>query len=127
MEVLQLILNVIIITALTSSALMWNLQKRDSRKFGVDLLLEPDQHGEKAATQTASTLDHSEEVLKGPFCEPEAARLVPPPIDQDIRQCVAQRAREWAALSLAAKEGRGQAERGIRFYRNRDKHAGLRR
>ena len=126
--VLQLILNVIIISGVTSLALMWFLQKRAHLKSELNVRREPDQHDEKTPlTQTASTLDHSEEVLKEPLCEPGGARLVPPPlINGDIRQYVAHRVRSWAALSVAGERG-ANLSTGYDFYRHRDKHAGLRR
>jgi hypothetical protein len=95
MEVLQLILNVIIITGVTTLALTWYLQKRDDRKLtiGLNLSRESDQHDEKTPlTQTPSTMDQQDgDSLKQPLCAP----------DQDIRQYVAHRARRWAALSVA--------------------------
>jgi hypothetical protein len=100
--VLQLILNVIIITGVTSLALMWYLQKQDHRKFGLNLRREPDQYDQKTPlTKTLSTTGHSGDSLKEPLCAPGGARLVPSPVvDQDIRQYVAHRARAWAALSV---------------------------
>ena len=104
MEVLQLILNVVIITGVTTLALTWYLQKRDDRKLtvGLNLRREPDQHDQKTpVTQTPSMMDHSEDSLEEPVSA-HGARLVPPPVvDQDIRQYVAHRAQGWAALSVA--------------------------
>ena len=103
MEVLQLILNVIVITGVTTLALTWYLQKRDDRKLTVELNLrrESDQHDQKAPlTETPATMDHSGDILKESLGAAGRARLVPPlVIDRDIRQYVAHRAREWAALS----------------------------
>jgi len=113
--VVHLILNVIIITAVTSAvtsvALMWYLQGRDNRKLTVELNLgcESDQHNQKTPlTQTPSMMDHSEDSLEEPVSAP-GARLVPLPlIGQDIRQYVAQRASSWAALSFSGKDSAGQ-------------------
>jgi hypothetical protein len=101
--VLLLILNVIIVTAVTSFVLMWYLERRDNRKLTVELNLrrESDQHDPKTPlTETPATMDHREEFLKQPLWLPGDARLVPPAFDQDIRQYVAHRARSWAALSV---------------------------
>ena len=100
---LLLILNVIILTAVTSFALMWYFQRRDNRKLTVELNLrrEPEQHDPKTPLTQTATMDHREEFLKQPLWLPGDARLVPPPaFDQDIRQYVAHQARSWAALSV---------------------------
>jgi len=97
MEALQLLVNVIVITAATTLALTAHLQRRDKRILTVELNLgrEPDQHEPTAITP--STMDHGRDCK-----ETRQLPMVPTPINHDIRQYVANRAREWAKLSVAA-------------------------
>ena len=102
MEVLQLILNVIAITAVTSLALMWYLQKRDNRKMRFELNLHSERNPDlqMPLTQSISSTDHDGDPRKEPVRSPGNTELVSPPLsDQDIRQYVARRARGWAARS----------------------------
>lgn len=87
MEILQLILNVIGITGVTSLALICYLLKRDNRALATEVCFLREQQRRDAPI----------------IAEPGSARSVRPPLDDDdISQYVAQRARRWAGLFVPA-------------------------
>jgi hypothetical protein len=109
---LQLIFNVVMITGVTSLALICHLLKRDNQKLTVELDLRQDQgriHSEimrAQAVPSASMPEQSANTLEEPGCEPEstAAMNALPMMHQDIRQYVARRAQHWIVPS-ATKTG----------------------
>jgi len=110
MEALQLIVNVIVITAVTALTLTWYLKKRDDQKLTVEHTLrrQPDRH-EPTTPIRSSTMDHRRDCLKEKLSAPGSLQVVPTPaIAQDIRQFVAHRAREWANLSVATTTSPGR-------------------
>ena len=78
---LQLFLNVTVITGVTSLALMWYLRRRDAKKAPVEFSFREEQPPLPAVS--AQTPEPFE-------CAPSA--------DQDIRQYVARRSREWVSV-----------------------------
>jgi hypothetical protein len=95
MNVLQLILNVIGITGVTSLSLICCLVKRDNRALATEvrLLREQQRQDSPMVADPRSAM----------IAEAGSAGSVRPPAnDDDISQYVAQRARRWAALSVPA-------------------------
>ena len=92
---LQLLLNVVAITGVTSMALMWHLRRRDNKKLQVNLSLQKQQG---PFVPVPAQTDHGPKELGGES-EGCATRNTTPGGDQDIRQYVARRSREWASAA----------------------------
>ena len=87
MDVLQLLLNVIGITGVTSLSLICYLVKRDNLALATEVRLLRERQGGDATIAAQSS----------------SVRPVKPPAkDEDISRYVAQRSRRWAALSVPA-------------------------
>ncbi len=82
---LQLLFNVMVITGITSSALMWYLRRRDDKKL-------------PAFVPVPAQADEGAKEL-GSEAEGPAIFNTTPRGDQDIRQYVARRSREWASAA----------------------------
>ncbi len=87
---LQLIFNVVAITAITSLAVMCALLKRDKDKLAAEI-----------SVRTNRSLNQSQ----APAATPQPAPRVPVPssTQQDIRQFVAHRAQGWMAPSMSSR------------------------
>ena len=95
---LQLLLNVVMITGVTSLALLWYLRRQDSKKFPVNLSLR------RKPAPSLPVLAQTDEAIEEPGSESECASVLNTlsSRDQSIRQYVARRSQEWAS---AAKIG----------------------
>jgi hypothetical protein len=86
----QLIFNVIAITAITSLAVMCALLKRDKDNLAAEI-----------NRRSHGSLNQSEAPAALPQPTPRVS--VPPSTQQDIRQFVAHRAQVWMAPSMASR------------------------
>jgi len=91
---LQLIFNVIAITAITSLAVMCALLKRDKDKLATEINLRRNRSLHSSKTPAAPP-------------QPTPGVSVPSGAQQDIRQFVAHRAQSWMAPSLSSRLTQG--------------------
>jgi hypothetical protein len=93
---LQLLLNVVVVTGITSLTLLWYLRRRDHQKVSAELKLRLEQP--PLPTLAARTERAPEERGEAEFA-PVLDTL--PSGDQDIRRYVARRSREWSPKATA--------------------------
>jgi hypothetical protein len=94
-HVLQLLLNVVVITSATSIALMWYLRRRDKQKLRFYFSLRQKQG------PLPPVLARTPQALKtaGGDAESAPATKTSPSGDQDIRQYVARRSGAWVSAA----------------------------
>lgn len=93
---LQLLLNVVVITGITSLTLIWYLRKRDHQRVSAELKLRLEQPPlPPLAAQTERPPEGRGEAEYAPV--PDTLQSA----DQDIRRYVARRSREWSPRPTA--------------------------
>ena len=94
LRALALFLNVVMITSLTSWALMLHLGRRDNKSLRVRLILRP---GRSFVPVSAQTGEGPKESSGKSECASILNTL--PSGEEDIRQYIARRSREWASTA----------------------------